>query len=99
MYLKINKFKVSHFTQKKFNFEEFVKQKYKRDYTKTEEAKREEENPNSSGRKSRRSHIYFESKRVSLLDTVKNELAFFKLDPDCDINDLRHKYLTLGINC
>jgi hypothetical protein len=96
-YLKFNKYKVCNYSKKDFNFEEFVKEKYKRNDTKTNESINIEERVNSSKRTSKRSHMYFESKRISLIDTVKNELSFFKLDSDFEINDLRHKYLTLGI--
>ena len=86
--------KINNFCNKKnLDFEEFVKNKYNRidnsEYV-------QNKNDNISGKRIRKSHLYLESQRNSLVDKFKNELIYFKFEPNFDINDLRHKYLQLG---
>jgi hypothetical protein len=76
---------------KDFDFEKFIKEKRHKPSEATEEPK-----VYTQRVKSPRSHIYFESKRNYLANAYKDELNYFKLESDFEINNLRHRYLEFG---
>jgi len=91
---KLTKAKIFNFCNRKdVDFEEFIKKKYNRIDNRDVSQNKSD---NVTGKRKKKSHIYLESQRNSLVDKFKNELIYFKLEPNFDINDLRHKYLDLS---
>lgn len=90
------------FSNKPFDFEDFVFRKQRKGSEGFENPNHQEqqtinEKTHKSEKLNHRAAEYFVSKYSALINAYKEDMDYFKLKADFPMNDLRTKYLKLGI--